>query len=61
MLNFTWNRFPIKNCWSILCLHPSWKVHTWVRLSDAFVLRTLLWVTFQENNLKRYRIYYTEK
>jgi len=28
MRNFTWNRFPIKICWSIPCLHPSWKVHT---------------------------------
>jgi len=26
MRNFTWNRFPIKICWSIPCLHPSWKV-----------------------------------
>jgi len=30
MRNFTWNRFPIKICWSIPCLHPSRKVHTWV-------------------------------
>jgi len=29
MRNFTWNRFPNKICWSIPCLHPSWKVHTW--------------------------------
>jgi len=27
MRNFTWNRFPI--FWSITCIHPLWKVHTW--------------------------------
>jgi len=25
MRNFTWNRFPIKICWSIPCLHPCGK------------------------------------
>ena len=32
MRNFTWNRFPMKNCWPIPCLHPSWRVglHTWI-------------------------------
>ena len=29
MRNITWNRFPIKICWSIPCIHPSWKVYTW--------------------------------
>ena len=32
MRNLTWNRFPIKNFWSIPCLHPSWKVHTWIEI-----------------------------
>jgi len=33
MRNFTWNRFPIKKiCWSIPCLHPLWKVHTWIEI-----------------------------
>jgi len=22
--------FLLKICWSIPCLHPSWKVHTWI-------------------------------
>ena len=26
------NRFPIKICWSIPCLHPSCKVHTWIEI-----------------------------
>ena len=30
MRNFTWKRFPIKICWSIPYLHPSWKVHTMI-------------------------------
>jgi len=32
-----------------------------VRLFDVFVLCTLLWVIFWENDLKRYRNYYIEK
>jgi len=32
MRNFTWNRFPIKICWLIPCLHPSWKVHMWIKI-----------------------------
>ena len=24
--------FLLKICWSIPCLHPSWKVHTWVEI-----------------------------
>jgi len=32
MRNFTWNRFPIKICWSIPCSHPSRKVHTWIEI-----------------------------
>jgi len=32
MGNFSWNRFPIKICWSIPCLHQSWKVHTCITL-----------------------------
>ena len=32
MRNFMWNRFPIKICWSIPCLHPLWKVHTWIEI-----------------------------
>ena len=24
--------FPLKICWSIPCLHPSWKVHTWIEI-----------------------------
>jgi len=24
--------FLLKICWSILCLHPSWKVHTWIEI-----------------------------
>jgi len=30
MRNFTRNRSPIKICWSIPCLHPSWRVLTWI-------------------------------
>jgi len=31
--NFTWNPFSIKKiCWSIPCLHPPWKVHTWIEI-----------------------------
>ena len=25
--------FLLKICWSIPCLHPSWKVHTWIDLN----------------------------
>ena len=32
-----------------------------MRVFDVFVLCTLLWVTFCENDLKRYRNYYIEK
>ena len=34
MRNFTWNRFPINNLLidSLLKLHPSWKVHTWIEI-----------------------------
>jgi len=24
--------FLLKICWSIPCLHPSWKVHTWIKI-----------------------------
>ena len=24
--------FLLKICWSIPCLHPSWKVHTWIEI-----------------------------
>ena len=24
--------FQLKICWSIPCLHPSWKVHTWIKI-----------------------------
>jgi len=24
--------FLLKFCWSIPCLHPSWKVHTWIKI-----------------------------
>ena len=35
MRNSTWNRFVLKICWSIPCLHPSWKVHTWSYYSSV--------------------------
>ena len=27
--------FLLKICWSIPCLHPSWKVHTWIEISAS--------------------------
>jgi len=29
---FKWFYFLLKICWSIPCLHPSWKVHTWIEI-----------------------------
>ena len=28
--------FLLKICWSIPCLHPSWKVRTWLKVSDTY-------------------------
>ena len=27
--------FLLKFCWSIPCLHPSWKVHTWIEICTS--------------------------
>ena len=27
--------FLLKICWSIPCLHPSWKVHTWIKICGS--------------------------
>jgi len=27
--------FPLKLCWSIPCLHPPWKVHTWIEIGAS--------------------------
>ena len=35
MRNCTWNWFLLKICWSIPCLHPSLKVHTWIEISAS--------------------------
>jgi len=65
MRNFTWNRFPTKNCWSIPCFHPSWKVDTWsvrwyhligspalAHMKQPFVWKTAL-CNFQQNTKAR--------
>jgi len=28
--------FLLKICWSIPCLHPSWKVHTWIEICASW-------------------------
>ena len=28
--------FLLKICWSIPCLHPSWKVHTWIEVCASW-------------------------
>jgi len=35
--------FLKKICWSIPCLHPSWKVHTCLRNNCRRVLSLLMW------------------
>ena len=47
MGNFTWNRFPIKNL-PITCLHPSWKVHTWlIALCNSSKVSAVKYVIFR--------------
>jgi len=31
--------FLLKICWSTPCLHPSWKVHTWIE-----ILHVQVWI-----------------
>jgi len=39
--------FLLKICWSIPCLHPSWKVHTWNTLMGLLLLAiTNLWKVY---------------
>jgi len=45
--------FLLKICWSIPCLHPSWKVHTWKVTTSCDVLRLTFYTKELFHNLKQ--------